>query len=48
MVFVPGSRLGLAAQRIMMKLVQRESFTGLPRRQFGASRLLRACEMRYR
>ena len=40
--FVPGSRLGLMAQQIMMKLVLREAFTGLLRLQFGAQSLLEA------
>jgi 2-polyprenyl-6-methoxyphenol hydroxylase-like FAD-dependent oxidoreductase len=46
--FVPGSRLGLVAQQILMKLVLREAFTGLLRRQFGAGSLLQAREMRQR
>jgi 2-polyprenyl-6-methoxyphenol hydroxylase-like FAD-dependent oxidoreductase len=46
--FVPGSRLGLMAQQIVMKLVLREAFTGLLRRQFGVESLLEAREMRHR
>jgi 2-polyprenyl-6-methoxyphenol hydroxylase-like FAD-dependent oxidoreductase len=38
--FVPGSRLGLTVQQLLMKLVLRESFTSLLRRQFGAESLL--------
>jgi hypothetical protein len=45
-MFVPGSRLGLRAQQILMKLVLREAFTGLLRRQFGAQSLLQTRELR--
>lgn len=44
--FVPGSRLGLMAQQIVMKLVLREAFAGLLRRQFGAESLLQTRELR--
>ncbi len=44
--FVPGSRLGLMAQQIVMKLVLREAFAGLLRRQFGAESLLQTREVR--
>jgi 2-polyprenyl-6-methoxyphenol hydroxylase-like FAD-dependent oxidoreductase len=44
--FVPQSQLGLMVQQVIMKLVLREAFTGLLRRQFGAESLLQTCELR--
>lgn len=38
--FAPTSRVGVLAQRLLLKLVLRESFTGLLRRQFGAESFL--------
>jgi len=38
--FVPASRLGLAVQQVLLKLLLRDAFTGLLRRQFGAESLL--------
>ncbi|MEO8953887.1 MAG: FAD-dependent monooxygenase [Ktedonobacteraceae bacterium] len=38
--FVPGSRLGLVAQQTIMKVLLREAFIGLLRRQFGAQSIL--------
>ena len=38
--FLPGSPLGLLVQQVTMKVVLREAFRGLLRRQFGAQNLL--------
>lgn len=38
--FLPDSKLGLVMQQLMMKVVLRESFSGLLRQQFGAESLL--------
>ena len=40
--FVPGSSLGLLVQQVMMKVLLREAFIGLLRRQFGAQSILQA------
>jgi 2-polyprenyl-6-methoxyphenol hydroxylase-like FAD-dependent oxidoreductase len=39
--FLPGSPLGLFIQQMMMKVLFRETFRGLLRRQFGAQSILR-------
>ncbi len=44
--FVPASRLGLAVQQVLMKLLLRDAFIGLLRRQFGAESLLQTRELR--
>jgi 2-polyprenyl-6-methoxyphenol hydroxylase-like FAD-dependent oxidoreductase len=44
--FVPQSQLGLLVQQALMKLVLRDAFTGLLRRQFGAESLLQTRELR--
>jgi 2-polyprenyl-6-methoxyphenol hydroxylase-like FAD-dependent oxidoreductase len=44
--FLPGSPLGLCAQRTMMKVLLRPTFRGLLRRQFGAESLLSPQEAR--
>ncbi len=38
--FLPGSSLGLFIQQTMMKVLFRETFHGLLRRQFGAQSIL--------
>ena len=38
--FVPGSRWGLVVQRLVLKLIMREAFIGLLRRQFGGESIL--------
>ncbi len=40
--FVPGTELGLTAQKVMMKIILRDMFVGLLRRQFGAGSILAA------
>lgn len=40
--FLPGSSLGLLVQQVMMKVLFRETFRGLLRRQFGAQSILPA------
>src|SRR5215467_12789726 len=47
-MFVPDSRLGLIMQRLLMRLVLRDAFTGLRRREFGAESLLQARESHHR
>ncbi len=44
--FVPQSQLGLLVQQVLMKLVLRDAFIGLLRRQFGAENLLQTRELR--
>ena len=39
--FVPGSELGLQVQKVMMKLLLRDAFKGVLRKQFGGSSVLR-------
>lgn len=40
--FVPGSELGLKVQKVMMKILLRDAFKGVLRRQFGAESILQA------
>lgn len=40
--FVPDSKLGLRVQQVLMKLLLRDAFIGLLRRQFGAESFLQA------
>ncbi|HEY7350639.1 MAG TPA: FAD-dependent monooxygenase [Ktedonobacterales bacterium] len=44
--FAPTSRVGILAQRLLLKAVLRDAFTGLLRRQFGAESLLQARAIR--
>jgi 2-polyprenyl-6-methoxyphenol hydroxylase-like FAD-dependent oxidoreductase len=44
--FVPESRLGLTVQQVLMKLLLRDAFICLLRRQFGAESLLQMRELR--
>lgn len=44
--FVPGSELGLKVQKVMMKIVLREAFTGVLRKQFGADSILQSQTLR--
>ncbi len=44
--FVPSSRLGLAVQQVLMKLLLRDAFISLLRRQFGAESLLQTRGLR--
>lgn len=44
--FAPTSRIGILAQRVLLKAVLREACTGLLRRQFGAESFLPARQMR--
>lgn len=39
--FVPGSELGLQVQKVMMKLLLRDAFKGVLRKQFGGASVLR-------
>ena len=39
--FVPGSELGLHVQKVMMKLLLRDAFKGVLRKQFGGASVLR-------
>jgi 2-polyprenyl-6-methoxyphenol hydroxylase-like FAD-dependent oxidoreductase len=41
-IFLPGSPLGLFVQQVMLKVLLRETFRGLLRRQFGAQSILPA------
>ncbi len=45
-LFVPGSRLGLIGYQALMKLVLRDAFIGLLRRQFGVESFLQTRELR--
>lgn len=44
--FAPTSHMGILAQRVLLKVVLRETFTGLLRRQFGAESFLQTREAR--
>ncbi len=44
--FAPTSHIGVLAQRVLLKVVLRDTFTSLLRRQFGAESLLQSHEMR--
>lgn len=43
--FVPGSRLGLAVQKVMMKTLLRDAFSGVLQRQFLTESILRSASL---